>query len=342
VRILIVRLGSLGDIVHALPAAAALRQHFRDAQIDWLVEARHASVLELVPIIDRRVIVNRGSQASAGDAGPTPGVVETIRHLRTRGYDIAVDLQGLIKSALFARLSGARRVVGFDRRSLREPLAAVFYSETYAVGASHVVDKNLGLVSALGIESTLRRFPIDVPASPAAVAVQQDLGRVGSYAMINPGAAWPNKRWPAGRFGAVAAWLRERHALPSVVVWGAGERDLAERVSEASGGAARIAPPTGIGDLLAIAQGARLVVSGDTGPLHLAAAVGAPIVGLFGPTDPMRNGPWDAADISLSRFHVCGCHYRRRCRRRRPCLEDISIGDVQGAVDRRLAAGGHV
>jgi heptosyltransferase-1 len=121
------------------------------------------------------------------------------------------------------------------------------------------------------------------------------------------------------------------------VLWGPGEQAIAAVVVEASHGIAMTAAPTGIGDLLALARGARLMVSGDTGPLHLAAAVGTPAVALFGPTDPARNGPWDASDISLSRFADCVCHYERRCRRSRGCIEDLTVDDVRAAIDRRLA-----
>ena len=127
---------------------------------------------------------------------------------------------------------------------------------------------------------------------------------MGAFAMINPGAGWPNKQWPAERFGALAAHLRDRHGLRSTVTWGPSERALAESVAHASNGAAAVAPATEIGDLLALARAASLCVAGDTGPAQLAAAVGTPVVGIFGPTNPARNGPWAADDTSVSRFHA--------------------------------------
>jgi lipopolysaccharide heptosyltransferase I len=332
VRVLIVRLGALGDLVHGLPVAAALRAHEPTARIDWLVDARHAALLDLVPVLDRRVAVDsrspRGLRAAVGE-------------VRRQRYDVAVDLQGLVKSAALARLSGARRVIGFHTRHLREWPATLFYTERCDPGAAaHVVDKNLALLSAFGLADRRRTFPIDVVTPPAVAAFVEGLDQAGSrgYAILNPGAAWPNKRWPAERFGEVGAWLAAHHHVTPVVAWGPGEEALAGRVARASGGAAVPAPPTGVGDLIALARGARIVVSGDTGPLHLAAAVGAPIVALFGPTNPARNGPWDGADITLSRYGECVCHYQRRCRRSRACIEDLSVEDVRGAIDRRLAA----
>jgi len=331
VKILIVRLGALGDIVHALPVAAALRERYPDAQIDWLVDARHASLLDVVPVISRRVVVDSRRWGTALGA---------LRSLRRERYDAAVDLQGLVKSAAFARMSGAGRVIGFARAHLREKMAAGFYSEACDPGdGRHVIDKNLSVLGLFGIAERRRQFPIAVPESAACEPVIERVQRDGlrGYALINPGAAWPTKRWPPERFGEIASLLSALDRLLPVVLWGPGEQAIAIGVVEASGGTAMVAPQTGIGDLLALARGARLMLSGDTGPLHLAAAVGAPVVALFGPTDPARNGPWDASDVSLSRFADCVCHYERRCRRTRGCIEDVTVEDVRAAIDRRLA-----
>jgi ADP-heptose:LPS heptosyltransferase len=159
------------------------------------------------------------------------------------------------------------------------------------------------------------------------------------FALINCGAAWPNKRWPADRFGRLAAWIRERHGLRSVALWGPGEADRASEVARLSNGAAIVAPATGLRDLVALSRAASLMVSGDTGPTHIAGAVGTPIVGIFGPTDPARNGPWDDGDRVISRYASCDCHYQRVCHRAsdRWCLLDVSVEAVQHAVDERLA-----
>jgi heptosyltransferase-1 len=347
-KILLVRLGSLGDLVHSLPVAAALRARHPAARIDWLVDARYSAILDLVPTIDRRVVISPAGPLRVDRPGHPGdqrfpgrlGLLSAIRWMRTQRYDAAVDLQGLIKSAALARASGARRVVGFDTAHLRERQARVFYSERVVPpDGVHVVFKNLAVLPALDAPvPQVPCFPIDVPLSPAREALRGTLAAAGelAYALVNPGAAWPNKRWPAERFGAVAAALRDTRGLASVVSWGPGEEALAARVVSSSRGAAIAAPPTGIGDLLAIARDAVVAVSGDTGPLHLAAAVGTPVVAVFGPTDPGRNGPWSADDVSLSRFAECVCHYERRCRRERACIEDITVEDILGAIDRRL------
>jgi ADP-heptose:LPS heptosyltransferase len=165
-------------------------------------------------------------------------------------------------------------------------------------------------------------------------------GGVGDwFALLNGGAAWPNKRWPAERFGRLAAWLRDEHGLSSVVLWGPGESALAAEVVAHAAGAAVAAPETDLRDLVAIARAASIVISGDTGPTHIAGAVGTPIVSIFGPTDPGRNGPWDPEDEILSRYAACACHYQRACRRGPDdwCLRGLTESDVREAVTRRLS-----
>jgi heptosyltransferase I len=329
---LIVRLGALGDIVHAIPAAAALRAALPTARIDWLVDAKHRAIVDLVTSIDRVVpLEGRTIRAWA----------DVVRRAREARYDVAFDFQGLMKSAILARASGASRVAGFSIWHLREKSARPFYSETDDGGEDedgHVIRKNLHLLSIVGIDTARVEFPIADVASPALDEVRRDLGP-GPFALLNPGAAWPNKRWPPSHFGEVAAFLRDVRGLPSVVLWGPGEQALAQAVAVFSGGAARCAPPTEISDVVALCRQASLIVSGDTGPLHIAAAVGTPVVAIFGPTNPRRNGPWAPADVTVSRFDACSCHYERKCREMAWCLESIGVAEVTAAVQQRLGRG---
>jgi heptosyltransferase-1 len=354
VRLLIVRLSALGDIVHALPVLAVLQERLPQARIDWLVEQAYEPILALADGV-RRVVVRAKAGARAGDAvfGGGIGYLEAIRFLRAQRYDLALDLQGLVKSAMWARLSGARRVVGFDRLHLREPAAAWLYSSLVVPpGGVHVIEKNLSLIRAVcGLAASAEppapatsagaylasiRFPLRVSESPAIARAIADAGGPGRYVVLNPGAAWPNKRWPPERFAALAAALKSRRGLSSLVTWGPSERSLADAIVRGSSGAASAAPPTSVEDLAALMRSAGLVVSGDTGPLHIAAAMGTRVVGLYGPTWPARNGPWDPRDIVISRADACRCHHKRQCQIGAPCIETIALEEVVRAAQARL------
>ena len=348
-KVLLVRLGALGDIIHAVPAALALAA-IPGTEIDWLVDPRHHAVLNLFDLPVRPVALSGGGASAppafAPPASSPAGILDsirTIRALRQRAYDVAIDLQGLIKSAVLARLSGARRVIGFARHALREPSATIMYTETVDPGTyGHVIQKNVALVSTLakGASDTAGPKPGLRIAMPLKARTASPATAAAPYAIINPGAGWPNKRWAADRFGAIAKRLRAKHGLAVVVTWGPGEEPLARAVVESSSGAAQEAPPTTLPELLALIRGAQLMIAGDTGPLHLAAAASTPIVSMFGPTDPKRNGPWASDDVSVSEFHHCICHHKRECSRATRCLDDISVDDVTRAVAVRLDRAG--
>ena len=339
-KVLIVRLSALGDIVHALPVLAAIRRARPDAQVDWLVEENYASILSIVSGLHRRVIVRATKSFGAPDAisfGGGLGYVQAVAHLRAQNYDCALDLQGLLKSAGWARSSGAARVIGFDRANLREAQAAALYSETVTPpDGVHVIHKNLSLLRAIGVTTDAIAMPLQPQASADTLRAIESAG-VRRYVVLNPGAAWPNKRWPPDRFGALAAALRDRTGLRSLVTWGPSERDLADAIVGASSGAAAAAPATSVSDLGVLMRDAALVVSGDTGPLHIAAAMGTPLVGLYGPTWPERNGPWDPNDVVISRAGVCVCHHKRQCLRGAPCIDEITLDEVVAASEARLA-----
>lgn len=325
---LIVRLGALGDIVHAIPVVAALREAFPSARIGWLAHPRFVPLLQLVEGLDRVHPLERRTGAQA------------IRDVRRERYEVCLDLQGLLKSAAVARFSGARRVIGFSRGLLRESAAVLAYTETGGSDDGHVIAKNLSLLGRLGVMAGPPRFPLRIPSTPVVPCTRQILG-IGpdaAFALINPGAAWPNKRWPAEHFGAVASALYAQRGLRSAVVWGPDEATLAATVARVSGDAARMAPQTTMVEMLALAQAASVVVSGDTGPLHLAAAAGTPVVGLYGPTPPTRNGPWDARDVVVSAHESCRCVFKRECTAETWCLEQVTVDAVAAAVTRRLEA----
>jgi ADP-heptose:LPS heptosyltransferase len=332
-RALVVRLSAIGDVVHTLPALAALRAHGHE--VGWVVEPA-ASVLlhgnrevgEVFPIPASR----RFRLAAARAA---------LRQVRAGRYDVALDFQGLWKSAAWARLAGARRTIGFARPWRREPLSSVLVGEHAPLPetAVHVIDKNLALLRAIGIEALgLRRFPLPDTRAEA-LRVSGELGRMGlrDFVILNPGGGWVSKLWPAERFGELGRSLRES-GLGTIVTFGPGEEGLADRVVAASEGAAAKSFPTTLLEYVELARRARLVVAADTGTLHLACAVGTPVVGLFGPTDPVRNGPFAPADRVVRRVPPCAPCHRRVCAVHQGVMDGIAVDEVAAAVHARLHA----
>jgi heptosyltransferase-1 len=329
--VLIVRLGALGDVVHAMPVVSALQDAWPGVRIGWLVRAAYAGLVALVDGV-ARIHVVRGTPDMAA-----------VRDMRAAGYDVCLDLQGLLKSAVYARASGAHRVLGFSKDLVREATATLAYTETGGVPGGHVIDMNVSLLARLGITpSTRPSVRLTVPASDVVASAHALLGGPEvPFALCNPGAGWPNKQWPAQRFGHLADRLLAEQGLRTLVLWGPGEASLAAEVVRASEtDAAVMAPQSEIPDILALARAARVVVAGDTGPLHLAAAVGAPLVGLYGPTPPERNGPWSPQDRCVSRHAACRCVFKRRCTADPWCLGQITVDEVAAAVTARLGVRG--
>lgn len=285
--IVVVKLSAIGDVLHGVPTAVALKRAYPQARIGWVVEGRAGDVLAGHPAIDHLFRLPRGWLKSFAT------IRGLRRQLRDFAPDVAIDLQGLLKSGLPTWLSGARLRIGHAAPESREQ-AWRFYTHAVEATEPHVVDRNLRLLSPLGIETDRAAF--DMPRWPVSRLRMQEwlatLRLPRSPALINPGAGWPSKIWPAERFAAVAREL-DRRGVPSVVVWGGdAERAAAERIVAASAGAARMAPSTTLQDLGELCRLARVFISSDTGPLHLAAAVGTPCVGLFGPVPAKRNGPY--------------------------------------------------
>jgi lipopolysaccharide heptosyltransferase I len=342
-RILFVKLGSIGDIVHTLPALAAVRRAVPGAEISWVVERRAAEILRDNPFLKTLIEVDTKGLRRVPLSGETLSATRRqLRRLRASPFDLSLDFQGLIKSALVSRLSGAKRRAGFDRAHLREPLSRVLLTQSVRVPTRiHVIRKNLALASgALGVElptsADAFEFPIAVAPSHEREA-DEVVQLVGDrFTILNPGGGWPTKLWDAERFGALADALLVRHGLRSVVTYGPGERELAERVVGASRTSAAHAASPSLKGFYSLARRAAVYVGGDTGPTHLAVAAGAPVVGLFGPTEWWRNGSPRAEDICVERTDI-GC--RTDCHRR-ACSQwvcmDIEVGRVAEAVGERL------
>ena len=326
-RVLIFRLSAIGDCVHGLPVACALRDHDSTLEIGWVVEGRTAEILRGHRAIDKVIGIPRGWYKSWATMS------EARQAVREFAPDVTIDLQGLTKSAALAACSGAKTRLGFAGQEGRE-LSAWFNNRRMPASATHVVDKNLELLTLLNIGPQAAKFDLPHDAAIAAKmrlwATEERL--LAGYAVLNPGAGWASKRWPVERFAAVAAGLQDRFGLRSVVAWAPGEeRKWAEEIVSQANGAAVLAPPTTLVELTALCREAKIFISGDTGPLHLAAAVGTPCVALFGASDAQRNGPYGHQHRALQPVKLVGSSRMRRTADN-GAVAAISVDHVVGAA----------
>jgi len=334
-RILIVRLSAIGDVIQGMPIACALRERFPEAFLAWAVQEQAGTLLRGHAALDELILLPRGWLKSPR------GVWRLRRRLRAMRFGIALEAQGLTKAALLAWLSGAKRRIGFGRPWGRE-LSRWINTERVDTPVDHVVDRNLVLLRPLGIESPQVRFDVPEPILDriAAERMIAEAGIDGRFALLNVGAGWPSKLWPADRFATVAAELGRRHGLPSLVLWaGEEERAMAERVAAGSAGHARPAPATTLTEVAALARRARLFIGSDTGPLHLAAAVGTPCVGLYGPWPAKRHGPYGPGHVALEAKSFEGSTRQRR-HASPEHMEAITVEMVCEACDEILARSG--
>lgn len=294
--LLLLRLSALGDVIHTLPAVAELRAALPDRKLIWAVEAPYRELVESVAPVDQVIALSTRKWRRSPFAAPTHSSVRTLAfELRSAvGRGDAVDFQGLVKSAMVGWWSGARLRFGFDAAAIREKAALLFLNRRIAVPEGlHVVDSNrmlaraaaaeLGGSAASAAEADLSAWPADPTGALAPLVRERPV-------VLVPGAGRPGKQWNIDRFRTLAAFIEDGLDLPVVLAWGPGERHLAAGIAE--GGKGTMAPQTTLRELAFLLSGARLVVAGDTGPLHLAAALGSDVIGLFGPTNPQRNGPY--------------------------------------------------
>jgi lipopolysaccharide heptosyltransferase I len=346
-KILIVKLGSIGDIVHTLPSLAAIRRALPEAHVEWAVERRAAEILRDNPLVDRLIELDtkalRRWRPVSGETLLAPR--QQLRRLRASAFDVALDFQGLLKSAFIARLSRASRTYGFAPPALREPASRFLLHHTVNVPLdANVIHKNLALAAAaLGIEvpsgGDELEFPFGVSVEHEREAEEAVALVEGNFAILNAGGGWPTKLWSADRYGALADALSSEHDLRSFVTYGPGERELAESIVNASRSGAAQAVSLSLKGFYALARRAALYVGGDTGPTHLAVAAGAPVVGLFGPTEWWRNGSPRAADICVERADInCRVDCHRRACSAWVCM-DIEVSSVLAAAGERLRRG---
>ena len=330
-RILIVRLTAIGDVIHAIPLLGALRERFPKAHLSWLVEGHAGCLLEGHRALDELIRVPRWWLKSPR------AVAELRRRLLKLAPEVTIDVQGLSKSAIAARLSGAKQRIGFGDEKGRE-LSRLLNNRFVRATSRHIIDANLELLRPLGIESPTVRF--DVPESEndgqSARRMILEAGISDRFAIINVGAGWPSKLWRPDRYGQVARHLGNNRGLPTMVVWaGREEYNMARQVVVASAGQAVGAPDTSLTELAALARRASLFIGSDTGPLHIAAAVGTPCVGLYGPMPADRNGPYGPQHVALQAMSMEGTSRQRRTASRQ-LMDAITVATVRDACDRIL------
>jgi heptosyltransferase-1 len=342
-RLLVVRLSAMGDIIHTLPAVAALREALPNVTLGWIVEERWVELLCSLrhprfgprspqrPLADRVHIVNtRAWRRSLPSLNTWRQMADSVRELREIKYEVAVDFQGAVRTALLARLSGAGVLYG-DKLPREKP-ARMLYKHQVATTGAHVVQQAWSLAQAVIPRSAPMpkgELPVDPDAEERIAAM---IGEARDFAILNPGAGWGAKQWPAERYGNVANELA-KEGVRSFINYGPGEEELAASVETASGGVARRISCS-ISELIALTRRARLFIGGDTGPMHLAAALNVPVVGIFGPTNPARNGPFATASIVLRSTTSMTSHARKR--EPEKGLLEISSEEVVAAAQKLL------
>jgi lipopolysaccharide heptosyltransferase I len=344
-KILIVKLSSIGDVIHTLPALYAIKESLPEAEVSWVVERSAAEILRGNELLTRLIEIDtRSMRKSRGGLRLLPDAWRQLKELRNESFDVAIDFQGLLKSASIAWLSRSKRTIGFAREALREPISRFLYKQTVDVPERiHVVDKNLALAEeglGLAFRSGMPEFPIfsNEAHRLEAAAIAETAGN--RFVVLNPAGGWPTKLWSAESYGRLADQIWEEHGLASVVTTGPNEEALAEQVLKSSKSGKIIKSSPSLKGFFELAKRAELYVGGDTGPTFLAIAAKTPVVGIFGPTEWWRNGSPQELDICVERNDI-GC--RVNCHRRSCsnwiCM-DIDVNTVARAVTDRLAQKG--
>jgi len=338
-KILIIRLSSLGDILHTLPAFASLRASFPKGRIDWLVGAKFSFLLSAVRGIDTVHTVDTSRLLRLRpDTAAWRQIMNLIHSLQRQRYDFSLDFQGLLKTAFLSLMSGASTRIGFSKDLVREFPAHWFYDETLDKPPEqiHVLGLNRRLAELTGARA--EPGPLDLVAPEDDARLVNSLltrERLTDYVVINPGGGWPSKVWQPQRYGALAERILAERGLEVIVTTGPGEEVLYEAIAAHSGKASPRHFRLTFLQLIPLLKRARLLIGGDTGPFHLACALGAPVVGIFGPTSPVRNGPWSDGNEVICRSLPCSFCHKRRCPINNECM-DIPVDDVFAAVIRQL------
>jgi lipopolysaccharide heptosyltransferase I len=326
-RILIVKPSALGDIVHTLPILHLLRKRFADAKISWLVVPAFASLLQGHRLLDQVLLFERRRFANLWrDASAAKGLASFAMSLGNEKFDLVIDLQGLLRSGWIAWQTRAPVRVGF---AYAREGATAFYTHVVNTPTheKHAVERYLDVAEALGCGRGPVVFDFDLPDESRS-SVRQMLGDHRDYAVLLPGTNWTTKRWAAERFDQLISPLRERFGLSTVI---AGGNDVLE-MNQPWSGAINLAGKTDLKQLVALIEGASLVIANDSGPMHIASALNRPLVTLFGPTNPVRTGPYDRPATVLRLDIACSPCYSRKCSHQ-SCMDWLTTGNVLSQIE---------
>lgn len=333
-NVLIVRTGALGDIIHSIPLAGALKDAYPQCRVSWVVEQRYVEILAGNPWIDETIPVRfKEWKTSLRTAEGRRSSLGVYRNLKRQAFDVAVDPQGLIRSGLICYLSGAPVRIGFPRGFVRESLNRIFTNvqPDSLPARSHVIDRNLALLHPLGIQTRKRSYFYHVP-----FRVEEAIGRfitseAGEPAtlrvVIHPCAGWPTKQWNPENYAEIAGRLIKEWGARVFLLWGPGEKQIADRIQGLLAEPVCVVPEWGLKEMAAFLRVCDLFLGGDSGPMHLASSMGKAVVGLFGPSDPVRNGPFLGRHRVVKAPSPCSPCYRRTCARA-DCMDTIQVDQV--------------
>ncbi len=339
-RVLIVKISALGDVIHALPTLSWLKNIDPSIEIDWLVEEGFASLLEGHSLLRKVHRLGLKRWRRQGWLAAIKGVKSTLAELRRENYDLVLDLQGNCKSGLFTMFSGALRRYGFDRDGVREwpNLLATNHKVPLGADSHHISDRSLAVAQAAfpGDKEIPLAGPMEIHPE-AAAAIDKQLEELDlkqqPLIVLQYGTTWTTKLWPLDSWQELALQLCDQDRLRPILIWGNdAEHDACQAISKATNGRAMIWPRGSLPELVALLKRADLVVGGDTGPIHIAAAVGTSTVSLFRVTDATRNGPRGDQHIRLQSPLECAPCLRKNCPRDEECGHSISVNQVLTAV----------
>ena len=316
----------MGDIVHTLPTLNALRKRFPTAHISWLVRAGLEDILRGHRALNSVIIFKRNNP-------DLKHLLQLIRKLRTARYDLVLELQGDIRGGVLAWLSRAPIRLGFKAGSFRvEPINTIFTNFKIADEALHVIDKNLNFVHHLGAEIENISFGIttgEAEKKSIDTFLGKEVDNGQKIVILHPGATWLTKRWPLEKYALLTDKIKANFADISVIItYGPGEREYGEKIKSLSHSTPIVPPPTTLGELIALIERCEVLIGSDTGPLHLAAALGKKVIGFYGPTDPLRNGPYGEGNVVIIKKELsCLPCWRKNCSHA-SCIRDITVSEV--------------